>query len=87
MSTYPRKLDKEVSMNKIFSFLTGAIIGGLVGATIAILMAPSSGVELRGQIQDRSIQLRDEIKAVADERRAELERELETLRAPHKKSE
>ncbi len=74
-------------MNKIFSFLTGVLVGGLVGGTIAILMAPSSGVELRGQIQDRSIQLRDDIKAVADERRAELERELETLRAPHRKSE
>ena len=71
-------------MNKIVSFLTGVIVGGLVGATVAILMAPSSGVELRGQIQDRSIQLRDEIKAVADDRRAELERELETLRAPHR---
>jgi gas vesicle protein len=85
MSTNPRRLDKEVSMNKIFSFLTGAVIGALIGATIAILMAPSSGVELRGQIQERSIQLRDEIKQVADERRAELERELETLRAPYRK--
>jgi gas vesicle protein len=85
MSTNPRRLDTEVSMNKIFSFLTGAVIGALIGATIAILMAPSSGVELRGQIQERSIQLRDEIKQVADERRAELERELETLRAPYRK--
>jgi gas vesicle protein len=85
MSTYLRRLYKEVTMNKIVSFLTGAIIGGLVGATIAILMAPSSGEELRGQIQERSIQLRDDIKSVADERRAELERELETLRAPYRK--
>jgi gas vesicle protein len=72
-------------MNKAISFLTGVLLGGLVGATLAILLAPSSGVELRGQIQDRSIELRDEIKAVAQERRAELERELENLRAPHKK--
>jgi gas vesicle protein len=72
-------------MNKAISFLTGALLGGLVGAAIAILLAPSSGVELRGQIQERSIELRDEIKSVAQERRAELERELETLRAPHRK--
>ncbi|NJD58754.1 MAG: hypothetical protein C3F13_17595 [Anaerolineales bacterium] len=72
-------------MNKVISFLTGAILGGLVGATIAILMAPSSGIELRGQIQERSIELRDEIKSVAQERRAELERELESLRAPSRK--
>jgi gas vesicle protein len=85
MSTYPQRLDKEVSMNKIVSFLTGAIVGAMIGATVAILMAPSSGLKLRGQLQERSIQLRDEIKQVADERRAELERELETLRAPYRK--
>jgi gas vesicle protein len=72
-------------MRKIFSFLTGVIIGGLVGATVAILLAPSSGEEIRGQLQERSIRLRDDIKAVAEERRAELERELETLRAPRRK--
>jgi gas vesicle protein len=72
-------------MNKIFSFLTGVIMGALVGATVAILMAPSSGEELRSQIQERSIQLSDDIKSVAAERRAELERELEALRAPYRK--
>jgi gas vesicle protein len=72
-------------MQKIFSFFTGVIMGGLVGATIAILLAPSSGEEMRGQLQERSIRLREDIKAVAEERRAELERELETLRAPHRK--
>jgi gas vesicle protein len=72
-------------MQKIISFFTGIIMGGLVGATVAILLAPSSGEDLRGQLQERSIRLRDDIKAVAEERRAELERELETLRAPHGK--
>ena len=72
-------------MQKIISFFTGVIMGGLVGATVAILLAPSSGEEMRGQLQERSIRLRDDIKAVAEERRAELERELETLRAPHRK--
>ncbi len=72
-------------MNKIMSFLMGAILGALIGATVAVLLAPSSGEELREQIQDRSIQLRDDIKTVAEERRAELERELETLRKPARK--
>ncbi len=72
-------------MRKIFSFFTGMITGGLVGAIVAILLAPSSGEEIRGQLQERSIRLRDDIKAVAEERRAELERELETLRAPYRK--
>ena len=72
-------------MQKIVSFFTGVIMGGLVGATIAILLAPSSGEEIRGQLQERSIRLRDDIKAVAKERREELERELEALRAPRQK--
>jgi gas vesicle protein len=74
-------------MRQALSFFTGIIVGGLVGATIAVLFAPVSGENLRFQIQERSIQLKDEIKTVAETRRAELERELATLREPHKKSE
>jgi hypothetical protein len=51
---------------------------------VVILVTPASGEEIRSQIQERSIQLKDEIKAVADARRAELERELAALRAPYK---
>ena len=73
-------------MGKILNFFLGVIMGAVVGATVAILLAPSSGEEMRGQIQERSIRLKEDIKAVAEERRAELERELESLRAPAKKS-
>lgn len=72
-------------MQRILSFLTGMIIGGLVGATVGILLAPASGEEMRTQFQERTTRLRDDIKAVAEERRAELERELATLRAPYRK--
>ena len=72
-------------MRRVFSFLTGILVGGLVGATIGILLAPVSGEEVRGQIQERSRRLREDIKAVAEARRAELERELEALRAPYRK--
>lgn len=72
-------------MGKFVNFFMGLIMGGLVGATVAILLAPSSGEDMRGQLQERSIRLRDDIKAVAQERRAELERELENLRAPRRK--
>jgi gas vesicle protein len=74
-------------MRLAFNFIAGVFIGGLVGATIAILFAPVSGENLRFQIQERSIQLKDEVKAVAEARRAELERELAALREPYKKSE
>jgi gas vesicle protein len=73
-------------MGKILNFFLGVIMGAVVGATVSILLAPSSGEEMRGQIQERSIRLREDIKAAAEERRTELERELESLRAPARKS-
>lgn len=36
-------------MNKLFSFLAGAMSGALVGGVSAILLAPASGEELRTQ--------------------------------------
>jgi gas vesicle protein len=72
-------------MRQVFNFFLGILTGGLIGATLAILLTPVSGENLRFQIQERSIQLKDEIKLVAEERRAELERELAALREPHRK--
>lgn len=72
-------------MRKAFNFIAGMIMGGLVGATVAILLAPASGEDIKIQVQDRITRVRDEVKAVADARRAELERELAALRAPQKK--
>ena len=72
-------------MRQVFNFFVGILVGGLVGATVAILLAPVSGEEVRTQLQERSIRLKDDIKAVAETRRAELERELSALRAPYRK--
>jgi gas vesicle protein len=72
-------------MRKAFNFLAGLMMGGLVGATIAVLLAPASGEDIRIQFQDRAMRLKDEVKAVAEARRAELERELAALRAPYTK--
>ena len=74
-------------MQRVLSFLSGVLTGALVGAAVALLFAPESGEEVRLQIQERSIRLKDDIKAVADTRRAELERELAALRSPYKKEE
>ena len=41
------------------SFLAGFVIGGLIGAGVALLMAPASGEETRAAIADKSIELRD----------------------------
>lgn len=56
------------------SFMTGLIIGGLVGAGVALLMAPQSGEETREIIHTRGVELRDR----ADEEIAELRRRAET---------
>jgi len=74
-------------MQRVISFLSGVLTGALVGAAVALLFAPESGEEVRLQIQERSIRLKDDIKTVADTRRAELERELAALRSPYKKEE
>jgi gas vesicle protein len=41
------------------SFLAGFVIGGLIGAGVALLMAPQSGEETRALIADKGIELRD----------------------------
>ena len=69
-------------MRRIFSFVIGATLGGLVGATLALLFAPSSGTELRTQITDRSQVFATEIRQAANSKRIELQERLEILRAP-----
>jgi gas vesicle protein len=69
-------------MRKFLSFMVGAILGGLVGGIAAILLAPVSGSDLRDQVRERAMKIQDEVKAAAAARRAELEEQLATLRAP-----
>lgn len=71
-------------MKKITSFLTGALMGGVVGATLAILLAPSSGEKLRGEIQQRVDSFQDEISQAASSKRIQLEKKLTELKTPKK---
>jgi gas vesicle protein len=71
-------------MNRVGNFLLGAIMGGLVGAVAALLLAPSSGQQLRTDISSRADQIRTEVAQAAATRRADLERQLAELRAPRK---
>ena len=72
-------------MNRTVNFLLGAIIGGFIGATIGILLAPTSGEQLRSDIGARSAQIRLEVSQAAADRRADLERQLASLKAPQEK--
>jgi len=72
-------------MKRLISFLSGAVTGAVVGAILALLFAPASGEELRLQVQERVLRLREEVSRAAAERRAELEKQLAALRAAPKK--
>jgi gas vesicle protein len=69
-------------MRKMFGFLIGTFVGGLVGATIALLLAPESGETLRSEIRQRGAAFTAEVKNAAATRQIELQERLETLRAP-----
>jgi gas vesicle protein len=69
-------------MKSLSNFLLGAIIGGLFGATMGLLLAPSSGEELRENMQAQAQRIRNEVEQAANQRRAELEAQLAALRAP-----
>jgi gas vesicle protein len=49
------------------SVVTGLLVGGLIGAGVALLMAPRSGEETRAEIRDKAIEYRDRTKDVVNE--------------------
>ena len=69
-------------MRRMFGFLIGIAVGGLVGSTIALLLAPEAGEDLRNQLRERGQNFYNDVRHAADERRIELRQRLETMRAP-----
>ena len=69
-------------MRRAFSFFIGALMGGIIGATAALLFAPISGEELRTQINERTQVITADIRQASNSKRIELQERLETLRAP-----
>jgi len=62
------------------TFLAGFVIGGLVGAAVAMLMAPQSGEETRTLIKEKSIELKDRATEYGVDARAHAEKALEEAR-------
>ena len=52
--------EPETHNYNIFSVVAGMLVGGLVGAVTMLLLAPQSGEATREQIQEKSIELRDQ---------------------------
>jgi gas vesicle protein len=69
-------------MRKAMAFTFGAIMGGVIGALVALLMAPSSGEELQASIKKQVEDIQLEIKEAAQKKREELEGQLDELIHP-----
>jgi len=69
-------------MRRMFGFMIGILVGALIGSTVALLLAPESGEELRTQLRARGEGLLAEVREAAEVRRAELTDRLQSLRAP-----
>ena len=66
-------------MRKAMVFTFGAVLGGILGGLTALLLAPSSGEELRSTIRTQVDQIQIEIKDAAMQKREELEQQLDDL--------
>ena len=67
-------------MRRTINFFVGVVSGAIVGATVAILLAPSSGQELQGRMRSRVQELIEEGRRAAAARRVELEAQLEAFK-------
>ena len=66
--------------NDFFTFFAGMVIGGLVGAATALLLAPQSGEETRTLIRDKSIELKDKAVEYGQDVQLRAEKALEDTR-------
>ena len=71
-------------MKGVMSFMQGFLLGGLLGASLALLLTPASGEQLRKQMQDEARRIQSEVTQAANDRRHDLEQQLAALRAPNK---
>lgn len=74
-------------MRRFVALLSGLLTGALVGGVLALLFAPGSGKNFQQQISDAVDRFAGEVRQAAEERRVDLEGELEKLRQPHIKLE
>ena len=57
-----------------FGFIGGFVLGGLVGAATALLLAPSSGQETRDQIRAEGVALKNRGQEFGDDRMQEVQK-------------
>ena len=69
-------------MKKALSFLFGALLGGIVGGGLVLLFTPYSGENLRVEITNYTQRIAGEVRSAAQQKRQELEDQLNKLRQP-----
>lgn len=67
-------------MKKAFNFVFGAILGGIIGGAAALLFAPTSGENLRLDLQKKAQNIQIEIQEAASKKRIELEKQLQEMK-------
>lgn len=67
--------------NDFGTFFAGLIVGGLVGAAVALMLAPQSGEETRTLIHDKGIELKERAVEYGQDARSRAASALEEARA------
>jgi gas vesicle protein len=70
----------SIKMKRISRFIFGAMIGGFIGSTIVILLAPESGEETRTALSSRLENLVKQIRTAVEERKEELIKEIDNYK-------
>jgi len=78
-----RKENKMSDRDDFGAFLIGCVVGGMVGAVTALLLAPQSGEETRTMLKEKSIELRDKATQTTEEALARAEAAAAEARAKY----
>jgi len=68
-------------MRQFFGFVAGALCGAVVGSVTALLLTPISGSDIKAQGRARVENIVTEMRLAYEGKQAELEAELEALKA------
>jgi gas vesicle protein len=66
-------------MNKLLSFMAGALTGALFGAAAALLLTPASGQQLRDDVVTRWEDALSEAKKAMEETRLDMQKQFEQM--------